>query len=98
MHGGTLTRCKYCPAVIALVRVVKAGERDSSWMPIDVPPVLGRLGGETPDRLVIPRLQKIVACRIITPEEARTAPVSDLILGSVPHWATCERPHQARQR
>ena len=100
MHGGTITRCKHssCRAVISMVEILKPGRAAKSgtapvvtqWLPIQLPPVLGWLGGSG-DKLVVPRLRKIVSCEIVTPDEAKGYPTSDLILGSEPHSLYC--PH-----
>lgn len=91
MHGGTLTRCKYCRAIISLVQVVKPGTvpHEFMWVPIEIPPVLGVLDGNGDERLVVPRLRKIVTCTILTPQEAKERAVSDLILGSELHRHYC---------
>lgn len=87
-----MTRCKRCPAVISLVEL--AGGK---WHPIDLPPVFGHLrGDELKDRLVVPRLRQVVACTIITPEEAAELPISQLVLGSVSHFATCPKAEEFR--
>lgn len=95
MSRNPLTRCKKCPAVISLVQL-----ESGKWHPINLPPVFGHLRGDElgqlKDRLVVPRLKTVVACNIITPEEARDLPISQLVLGSVSHFATCPAAEEFR--